>query len=209
MRPNKSKDYQVTQQPVNLPSADSLLSSAPTAKFEQPGANITGTLIEDPQATQQSDYETQEPAFWKDGRPKMQVVLRLADAAGEETRVFVKGRMLTSVKKATRVAGAPLRAGGEISITYTGDGEAKRGMHAPKLFDVVYDGPGQAAPGSPEPVAQPVQAQPQSPQMTAQQQQGDPWSATPQQAPLQPQQAPLQPQQPPLQTQQQPAPPPF
>ena len=171
-------------QPTNFPTADSLLSSAPSAKFEEIGANVTGVLVEDPQATQQTDFETQEPAFWKDGQPKMQVVLRLSDAAGEEVRVFVKGRMLTAVKKATRAAGTPLRAGGEISITYVGDGEAKRGLHAPKLYEAAYDAPTQQAP-------------PQAPQgqmAPPQTQQGGQWPpATAQGTPGQPQQMPQQP----------------
>ena len=174
-------------QPSNFPSADSLLSSAPSAKFEEIGANVTGVLIEDPQSTQQTDYESQEPAFWKDGQPKMQVVLRLSDAAGEEVRVFVKGRMLTAVKKATRAAGTPLRAGGEISITYVGDGEAKRGLHAPKLYEAAYDAP----------LATTQQAPPQAPQgqmAPPQTQQGGQWPpATAQGTPGQPQQMPQQP----------------
>ena len=171
-------------QPNNFPSADSLLSSAPAAKFEEIGANVTGFLIEDPQSTQQTDFETQEPAFWKDGQPKMQVVLRLSDADGEEVRVFVRGRMLTAVKKAARAAGTPLRAGGEISITYVNDGEAKRGLHPPKLYEAVYDAPTQQAP-------------PQAPQRQMappQTQQGGQWPpATAQGTPGQPQMPPQQP----------------
>lgn len=137
---------------TQLPSADSILSTAPAAKFDNPGDMVQGVLLGAPEAIQQSDFASGEPTFWKDGQPKMQVVIRIMTASGDELKVYAKSGALTAIKKASRVAGAPLREGGELSLTYTGDGEAKRGMNPPKLFSAAYDPPadtGSPASGNP------------------------------------------------------------
>lgn len=138
---------------TQLPSADSLLDSSPVAKFEEIGDIITGTLVEDPEATQQSDFDTGEPAFWRDGQPKMQLVIRLVDAAGEETRLYAKAGSLSAIKKALAKADAPLRKGGELWLKFSGEGEPPRkGYHPPKLFEAAYDPPKDvSSPASSEP----------------------------------------------------------
>jgi hypothetical protein len=41
---------------------------------------VTGTVLREPEAQQQTDYRTKVPETWKDGSPKMMVVVQLATA---------------------------------------------------------------------------------------------------------------------------------
>lgn len=128
-----------------IPStADLLAGGAPSAKFPTPGTTVKGKVIS-AEVTQQTDFATGEVKTWDDGSPRLQIVLtvqtderdpEITDDQGER-RIFVKGQMLTALKQALRAVGArDITPGDTIAVQYTGDGEAKRGMNAPKLYAV-------------------------------------------------------------------------
>lgn len=135
-----------------LPSAQSFFSSSATsAKFETPGTAVTGRITSDPQVQQQKDFTTGALKFWDDGNPMVQLQVILAtdqrdpaipDDDGSRA-VYVKGQMQKAVGEAVRKAGAKyLEVGGTLTVTYTGNGEAKqRGMNAPKLYSASYTAP--------------------------------------------------------------------
>lgn len=162
-------------------------SGAPAAKFEQIGATVTGTVIREPEARQQTDFRTGTPETWKDGSPKMQVVVQLktelrdpASPSDDGTRVvYIKGKHLTdAIRQAVRASGANgLHTGGTLTVQYVGDGKAENGLNAPKLYAAQYQPPAVSFNG----IASPTTTQPAaaaSPQPATQQ------AANPQQAVL-------------------------
>lgn len=120
-----------------------------SAKFENPGDSITGTIDVEPVARQQTDFTTGESLTWPNGDPRMQVVVTLATSQRDPSvedddglrAVYVKGKSLTAaVREAIRKVGAKgLEKGGQLTVTYTGDGPAeKRGLNPPKLYSAAY-----------------------------------------------------------------------
>lgn len=153
------------------PNAFLMGSGAPSARFEEPGASVTGRITEEPQVRQQTDFTTGKPLFWDNGDPRMQLVVTLGTDQRDTSipdddgtrRVYVKGQMQKAVAQAVRQAGAPgLQVGGTLTVTYTGDGEAKqRGMNPPKLYTAAYTAAAQtflAADPAPAPAPAPAAA---------------------------------------------------
>lgn len=123
-------------------------------KFEAIGDTAKGQILE-VEVAQQTDFQTGEPKFWKDGKPMEQLVVHLqtderdGDDDDGKRRVFLKG----SKKSTTTSVGALLTAlrdagttrpevGATLAVQYTGDGEpAARGLNAPKEFRVQYKAP--------------------------------------------------------------------
>lgn len=126
----------------------------PSARFENHGDSVTGTIYDEPAATQQTDFTTGEPLVWPNGDPRMQVVVTLATDLRDDSeddglrRIYIKGKSLTgAVRDAVRKAGAKgIEQGGRLTVTYTGDGVAeRRGINPPKLYTASYTPPSQAA----------------------------------------------------------------
>lgn len=161
--------------------------------FDNIGDSVTGRVI-DLEELQQTDMETQEPAVWPDGKPKMMFRLTLQtdlrdDPMDDGQRcIYLHGSRkagtksslaaaLDAVKRATGTT--TLQTGGTYTHTYVGDGVAsRRGYNAPKLYEGVYVPPaldlgGQAADPAPAVVvqqpAQPAQQPAQQAQPPAQQ----------------------------------------
>lgn len=146
-------------------------SGSAAVKFDQIGASITGTVIAEPEARQQTDFRTKLPETWKDGSPKMQVVVRLSttlrdpekpDDDGERT-LYIKGRELTNtIRAAVRASGANgIHTGGVLTVAYVADGPADPGMNPPKLYQAQYQPAavsfnGVTAPVSPAPMHQQI-----------------------------------------------------
>jgi hypothetical protein len=160
--------------------ANSILmgSGAPAVKFEQVGTQITGTVVREPEAQQQTDFRTKLPETWKDGSPKMQVVVRLATSLRDpqradddgERNLYIKGRELTNaVRQAVRQAGADgIHTGGTLTVQYVADGPAEPGFNPPKLYAAQYVPPavsfaGVTAPAAPVQQQMPVQQQAYAP----------------------------------------------
>lgn len=166
--------------------------SSKGAKFEQPGTSISG-IIENVTANQIRDFKSRQPKFFDDGQPQMQVLVTIntgvtdpmvEDDDGRRT-VYIKGfglqrhAWIQALHNAGLRKAAEVRPGDRFTATFTGFGEAKPGMNAPKLFEYVIEHQ------SPADLAM---NQPQQPGM----QQAQPAYPQQQYAPQQPQQAPNQ-----------------
>ena len=150
-----------------------------SAKFDAHGDSVKGTITETPDLRQQTDFDTNAPLFWDDGKPKMQLVVTLATDQRDPSnpdddgirRLYVKGKLQQAVAGAIRKAGAKgLEVGGTLTVAYIGDDEPKRkGMSGAKLYTADYASPAAAflatteppapAPAAPAPVV-PAQAAP-------------------------------------------------
>lgn len=151
--------------------------SSKGAKFEQPGTSISG-IIENVTANQIRDFKSRQPKFFDDGQPQMQVLVTIntgvtdpmvEDDDGRRT-VYIKGfglqrrAWLQALHNAGLRKAAEVRPGDRFTATFTGFGEAKPGMNAPKLFEYVieHQSPADLAMGQPQqPAQQPFQQQPQ------------------------------------------------
>ncbi len=166
--------------------------SSKGAKFEQPGTSISG-IIENVTANQIRDFKSRQPKFFDDGQPQMQVLVTIntgvtdpmvEDDDGRRT-VYIKGfglqrrAWLQALHNAGLRKAAEVRPGDRFTATFTGFGEAKPGMNAPKLFEYVieHQSPADLAMNQPQQSGM-QQAQPAYPQQ--------------QYAPRQPMQAPNQ-----------------
>lgn len=125
-----------------------------SAKFPQVGAQVWGPIL-DFQLTDQTEFGSGKVLTWDDGQPKKQVVVTLQtkDRESDEDdgvrKVYVKGQMQRAVADAIRATGAEgMERGGMLLIRYTGDGEAKRGYSAPKLYMAKYERPTMPMPGA-------------------------------------------------------------
>ncbi|QFP94851.1 hypothetical protein SEA_MARSHAWN_65 [Mycobacterium phage Marshawn] len=133
-----------------------------SAKFKNHGDIVGGAIAAEPEERQQTDLDTNEPLVWKDGSPRKQLVVTvqtdLSDPDVEDDdglrRLFVKGEMRKAVQKAVIAAGAKgLDVGGELYVTYVGDGEKKGHLTPPKLYRAEYRKP---APGAAPAAAAPA-----------------------------------------------------
>lgn len=187
--------------------------SSKGAKFEQPGASISG-IIENVTANQIRDFKSRQPKFFDDGQPQMQVLVTIntgvtdpmvEDDDGRRT-VYIKGfglqrhAWLQALHNAGLRKAAEVRPGDRFTATFTGFGEAKPGMNAPKLFEYVIEhqspadlamnqpqqpGMQQAQPAYPQRQYAPQQST-QTPNQGYQQSPVDPWNPPTQQQPQQP-----------------------
>jgi hypothetical protein len=147
-----------------------LAGGVTSAKFETPGISVSGTITRPPEVQQQRELDTGKPKFWEDGKPRQQIVIHLQTTSRDPEvddddgirALYVRGNMLKAVREAVRKhgAGAKLDTGGVLTVTYTGDGERKSGLNAPKLYSAVYTPAAQAAVdgalGEPAPHAAPA-----------------------------------------------------
>lgn len=175
--------------------------------FDRIGDSVRGTVL-NLEEVQQTDMDTNDPAFWPDGKPKMMYRLTLqtelrtpGDPTDDGVRsVYLRGRrkpdengnksslaaMLEAVRAVT--GGTQIAAGADAGLTWVAEGAAtKRGYNPPKFYEGYYAPPAMDLSGQ-VPVQQvPVQQTPVQ-QMPAQQ---VPAQQVPvQQAPVQ--QAPVQ-----------------
>lgn len=133
-------------------------SSSPAFSFARPGDQVVGQIITEPQATQQRDFATGQPAFWPSGDPKMQTVfqiqtqLRNYEGIGNPDRtkpdngirtIFIKGKHFEKATKEAilRAGGDFLDVGGYFQAIYTGDDMSSKAGNKPKLFQVQYQPP--------------------------------------------------------------------
>lgn len=124
-----------------------LAGGAKTVKFPTVGTTVKGTItaLEQRQATDING----NPETWDSGEPKMQIIVTLdtderdpdVDDDDGSRRLFVKGNLFAELRKAVKASGQRLAIGGVIEAKYHADGEAKRGLSAPKLFKVRYTPP--------------------------------------------------------------------
>lgn len=140
-----------------------MAGGAKSARFEQPGAFVTGRISEQPVVQQQKDFSTGEPLFWNDGQPRMQLSVTLAtdqrdpaDADDDGSRrIYVKGQMKQAIQQAVRASGARgLEVGGVLKVTYVRNGTASNPrFNPPKEYAAEYTPAAQAELNTPEPAA--------------------------------------------------------
>lgn len=121
-----------------------------SAKFEKPGATVTGTVCEEPSMMQQTTPEGKLKT-WDDGNPMLQLVVTLQTAERDpeiedddgQRRVYIKGQMRTAVQQALRQARSKsIDVGGTLTVTYTHDGERTNpAFSPPKQYVAVYEPP--------------------------------------------------------------------
>ncbi|QFG08914.1 hypothetical protein PBI_MALAGASYROSE_66 [Mycobacterium phage MalagasyRose] len=140
----------------------------PSGKFKSHGDTVGGPIAEDPTEQQQTNMNG-EPLFWDNGDPRKQLVVTVqTDARDPEIedddgkrRLFIKGELRKAVQKAVLDAGAKgLDVGGELNVTYIGDGTpARPGLTPPKLYSATYAKPkATAAPAAAPAAAAPAAA---------------------------------------------------
>lgn len=133
------------QQAANLPSVSDFLSGgggggAPAVKFPNIGASFTGVVTAE-RLDQTRVYvgpgKVGPLEFWDDGRPKLQLVLTLAEAGtGEEHRMFLKSGLLKAAKEALAPTGLTSFVGGTLKVTHTGVAKTRA-----KEYDVEFAAP--------------------------------------------------------------------
>lgn len=113
-----------------LPDPNSLLAgkSTPSISFKDAkvGDSFTGTITE-LETAQVRNYESGEPEFWDDGKPKLQIVVTLATEYGDggeddgSRKVYLFGQKLQAAREALKAAGMDkLELGSKFTITYSG-----------------------------------------------------------------------------------------
>lgn len=202
--PQQGYGYQQPQrQPAQLSSLGDLLAGNSAKAYfganSQPGDTVTG-VIEKIETTQVNDFQTKQPAFWNDGRPKEQIHViiqtQLRDPSVEDDdgrrSLWVKGWgiQLKAFREACMQAGVKTpKPGDTITETYIGLGERGNAPQPPKVFSFRIEpanGVNNLLNG--DQPQQPVQQAPQQPVM----QQAQPAYPQQQYAPQQPMQAPNQ-----------------
>lgn len=147
--PQQGYGYQPQQrQPAQLSSLGELLAGNSAKAYfganSQPGDTVTG-VIEKIETTQVNDFQTKQPAFWNDGRPKEQIHViiqtQLRDPSVEEDdgrrSLWVKGWgiQLKAFREACMQAGVKTpKPGDTITETYIGLGERGNAPQPPKVF---------------------------------------------------------------------------
>jgi hypothetical protein len=137
------------QQAPSLDSLDSLLTGSGAKSYfnadSQPGATVTG-VIDLIEVTQVRDYQTQQPAYWNDGKPKEQIHIvlqtQLRDPSVEDDdgrrSLWIKGWgvQLKAFREACRKAGVKSPSVGDtMSARFTGLGERGNAPQPPKLYE--------------------------------------------------------------------------
>lgn len=132
-------------EPGSWQDADALLSpSIPAAAFPEVGDSVTG-FVTSVAVSQQTDING-VPRTFENGDIRMQVVATIQTTEHEDDdddgqrKLYIKGGMVKQFRAEMRRVRAPgLRAGGQLTVTYTGDGTAtKPGLNPPKQYSVVY-----------------------------------------------------------------------
>ena len=148
--PQQGYGYQPQQrQPAQLSSLGDLLAGNSAKAYfganSQPGDTVTG-VIEKIETTQVNDFQTKQPAFWNDGRPKEQIHViiqtQLRDPSVEEDdgrrSLWVKGWgiQLKACRDACRQAGVKIpKPGDTITERFVGLGQRGDAPQPPKVFE--------------------------------------------------------------------------
>lgn len=139
-------------------------SSSKGVKFDTVGASITGVVKSAPRERQQTKYSTQEPDFWPNGDPKMQILVDLQtdqrvdpNDDGERTLYVASPKMRKAIGEAIRAANASdILPGGTLTVTFIGNDPASKNPANPaKLYQAQYTAPTSAFVQPSAPVQQP------------------------------------------------------
>lgn len=138
-------------------------SGSKGVKFANVGDTITGTISGAPTERQQTKFGSQEPDFWPNGDPKMQIVVPLQTDLREDpqddgarTLYVASKNMKRAIADAMRAAGAnDVVKGGVLSVTFTGfDPNSKNPQNPAKLYQAQYTPPAVTSPFNSTPAAE-------------------------------------------------------
>lgn len=148
--PQQGYGYQQPQrQPAQLSSLGDLLAGNSAKAYfganSQPGDSVTG-VIEKIETTQCNDFQTKQPAFWNDGRPKEQIHViiqtQLRDPSVDDDdgrrSLWIKGWgiQLKAFREACRQAGVKIpKPGDTITERFVGLGPQGNAPQPPKVFE--------------------------------------------------------------------------
>lgn len=148
--PQQGYGYQPQQrQPAQLSSLGDLLAGNSAKAYfganSQPGDSVTG-VIEKIETTQVNDFQTKQPAFWNDGRPKEQIHViiqtQLRDPSVDDDdgrrSLWIKGWgiQLKAFRDACRQAGVKIpQPGDTITERFVGLGQRGDAPQPPKVFE--------------------------------------------------------------------------
>lgn len=148
--PQQGYGYQQPQrQPAQLSSLGDLLAGNSAKAYfganSQPGDSVTG-VIEKIETTQVNDFQTKQPAFWNDGRPKEQIHViiqtQLRDPSVDDDdgrrSLWIKGWgiQLKAFREACRQAGVKIpKPGDTITERFVGLGPQGNAPQPPKVFE--------------------------------------------------------------------------
>jgi hypothetical protein len=103
----------------------------PALKFENVGDTHTGKVIE---VKKLEDRDPQgEVKTWPNGDVRYVFVFTVSTADGFGN-IWARGNMVKAIREAATATGATTMVGTKLTVKYTGDGEKKKGMNAPKLY---------------------------------------------------------------------------
>ncbi|SDQ05011.1 hypothetical protein [Leucobacter chromiiresistens] len=142
-------------------------STGKGVKFNEIGARITGKIAQLPFEKQATKFGSQEPDYWPNGDPKMQVVVPLTETNapredgnddGDRTLYVSSTAMKKAIFAAISAAGAQdVQVGGTLTVQYTGNDPASQNPANPKkLYQAQYSPP---ATGLAQPAAAPAAPQ--------------------------------------------------
>ena len=112
--------------------------SAPALSFRDAPVGTVHTLTgEEPAKLVQSrDFDTDQPATWPDGNPKMAAVIRCVDANGEPVAVWASkpSSMFSAIAEAQKAVapGYRLKPGDTLAIKLDGTEPPKSAKHSPR-----------------------------------------------------------------------------
>lgn len=148
--PQQGYGYQQPQrQPAQLSSLDELLAGNSAKAYfganSQPGDTVTG-VIEKIETTQVNDFQTKQPAFWNDGRPKEQIHViiqtQLRDPSVDDDdgrrSLWIKGWgiQLKAFREACMQAGVKTpKPGDTVTERFVGLGQRGDAPQPPKVFE--------------------------------------------------------------------------
>lgn len=148
--PQQGYGYQQPQrQPAQLSSLGELLAGNSAKAYfganSQPGDSVTG-VIEKIETTQVNDFQTKQPAYWNDGRPKEQIHViiqtQLRDPSVDDDdgrrSLWIKGWgiQLKAFREACRQAGVKIpKPGDTITERFVGLGPRGDAPQPPKVFE--------------------------------------------------------------------------
>lgn len=148
--PQQGYGYQQPQrQPAQLSSLGDLLASNSAKAYfganSQPGDSVTG-VIEKIEITQVNDFQTKQPAYWNNGRPKEQIHViiqtQLRDPSVDDDdgrrSLWIKGWgiQLKAFREACRQAGVKIpKPGDTITERFVGLGPRGDAPQPPKVFE--------------------------------------------------------------------------
>ena len=140
---------------LSQPEEDFWQDATPSFSFDGVPPITAHGIVLSQQRVQQTDFESGDPMFWKDGRPRLKVVIELqcdpSEVEGNPTEfetadddgkrmlhVRIPSGAYTAIKKGIKDAGRKtLRNGDDLTLTYARDGKKEKGKTAPKEFDAL------------------------------------------------------------------------